>query len=80
LKYISGNPIKYSKDMKIVEITAGGKKRKCIIETNRGKSLLTAKTQIGEETVKQAYEVNKIINIDEKRSRIDDTKLIKELD
>jgi len=76
LKHISGNPIKDSNYPNPTE-SVGGKKEKWKIESKLGENLLTAQPQqLGEETVKQAYEIGKILNVDESRSYIDDSKLI----
>ena len=58
--------------------TAGGLKEEWKIKSKIGENLLTAQPQpLWEETVKQAYDVGKIINVGELvRSRIDDSKLI----
>lgn len=76
MKFISGNPIKDSK-YSIPTESVGGKSQKWKIESKVGKNLLTDQPQqVGEETVKQAYDISKIINVGESRSYIDDSKLI----
>jgi len=76
LKPISGNPIKDSNYSNRTE-PLGGKSQKWKIESKLGENLLIAQPQqLGEETVKQAYEIGKILNVDESRSYIDDSKLI----
>jgi integrase len=76
LKFINGNPIKYSKYSNLAN-KAGGSKEKCEIKPKIGKHLLTNLPQhLGEDLVKRAYEIGRIINVDESKSYINDSKLI----
>jgi len=55
---------------------AGGFNQECAEETKVGQNLSTHQPQVGEEMVKQAYDVRRIFNVGESKSRIDDSKLI----